>query len=164
MMPEPQQPTEPMAALAAVGHALRDSIEEVMDAFVARLPHDPAIPMASNVDMAELEDHASSYLVDVATGLLAMSRSTTDISDLLKDGSQVQQLVSTLHGAQRARLGWSEDALLREFEVLQEEVEKNVRRRARDIPRLEIGLDLIRQALERDREVSLRALRTHGRD
>ena len=159
-----QQPSnaEPLAALAAVGEALRASVEEIMEAYVARLRHDPAIPLAADLDVPSLEDHASSYLVDVGTGLVAMARGGTDLTELLRDGSAVQELVSSLHGEQRGRLGWTERALSREFQILEEEVDGAVRRAARGIAQLEIGLDLVRRALARDREVSLRALRQHG--
>jgi hypothetical protein len=48
----------------------------------------------------------------------------------MRDTSAIQRLVAERHGAQRARLGWGEDELRREFAVLREELAAAVRRRA----------------------------------
>ena len=39
---------------------------------------------------------------------------------MLRDGTSIQQLVAERHGAQRFRLGWPEEAVVREHTVLRE--------------------------------------------
>ena len=43
---------------------------------------------------------------------------------LLSDALEIQRLISERHGAQRARLGWGEDAVRREFAIVREEVHR----------------------------------------
>ncbi|MBA3657858.1 MAG: hypothetical protein H0W69_10960, partial [Gemmatimonadaceae bacterium] len=46
---------------------------------------------------------------------------------LLADAMEIQRLVAERHGAQRARLGWTESALRREMMIIREELERVVR-------------------------------------
>jgi hypothetical protein len=115
--------------LYLVGETLRDSIDEILDDFSRRLRTDPRVPAAASLRQANLEDHASSFLADVAQSLLTLEESEVDVAELLEDGSEIQRLISKLHGAQRARLGWTEDAIRREFTVLREVIVAAVRRK-----------------------------------
>src|SRR3712207_8720142 len=51
---------------------------------------------------------------------------------LMQDGIEIQRLIAERHGAQRARLGWTEETLRRECEILSEEVERALRHRLGD--------------------------------
>jgi hypothetical protein len=48
----------------------------------------------------------------------------------VQDGAAIQRVVAERHGAQRARLGWSEGELRREYAILREELTAAVQRRA----------------------------------
>jgi hypothetical protein len=62
----------------------------------------------------------------------------------------LQHVVAERHGAQRARLGWSEQEVRREFVILNEELADAVRRRA---PALVAAPDADARAAERAFEV-----------
>ncbi|MBA4159762.1 MAG: hypothetical protein H0X65_20185, partial [Gemmatimonadetes bacterium] len=114
--------------LARIGEAVQGEIDSILRAYVARLRADPLVPNQDTRTDADLEDHTSSFLANLAQSLVILEQ-TGGKPDLMRDGSEIQRLISERHGAQRARLGWTEEALRREFEILKEEVEAAVRRK-----------------------------------
>ena len=120
--------------LRAVADALMADIGRILHGYVARLRNDPEAPSARATDEAHLEDHLASFLADVASTIRSLdevepSQGGEPLASAL-DGSDIQRVVSERHGAQRARLGWSQDEVRREFTVLTEEIAAAVRRRA----------------------------------
>jgi hypothetical protein len=117
---------------------------------------DPLTPGAAKLDAGDLEDHASSLLADLGQALVVLETSTEDPVELLRDGTEIQRVVADLHGAQRARLGWTEEALSREWRILWEEIEATVRR---TMPppgdaELDAGLTALRRMVEHAERVS----------
>ena len=51
---------------------------------------------------------------------------------MMRDGSILRKVVSERHGAQRKRLGWTEDELRREFEIVRSTVFMVLRRVVRN--------------------------------
>ncbi|MFN2563434.1 MAG: hypothetical protein ABR499_00310, partial [Gemmatimonadaceae bacterium] len=96
-------------------------MHEVLHAYRNRLRGDPRTP-ARHCSDAELDDHASSFLADIAQALVALEQSGGEPSDLIRDGSEIQRVIAVLHGAQRYRLGWTEDIMRRDFLILREEI------------------------------------------
>ncbi|HEV2149246.1 MAG TPA: PAS domain S-box protein [Longimicrobiaceae bacterium] len=145
-------------SLARVGRALREHADRILVGFVERLRADPLVPRAATLPAADVEDHLSTLLADVAQSLVILEEGTADPYVLLREGTQIQRLVAMLHGEQRARLGWSEEALAREFQILREEVagsvpgEAGLQARTREP-------DLPARLLEHAERTSLRALR-----
>jgi hypothetical protein len=117
-----------------LGERLRDRSEELIAKYVARMRSEPRIPNAKELSQPVLEDHAMSLLGDVFQSIVILERATElrhlDESYLLKDGSQIQRLVAELHGRQRFRMGWTQDALNREYEILQEEITALLKRQS----------------------------------
>ena len=137
-----------------------------MDTYTARLRADPRIPLARTVTGPQLEDHARSYLIDVfqsLTTLLALDGEPADGEEasLLRDGSRIQGLISDLHGRQRHRLGWTKDALEREYEILGEEIRSFTRRYVSE-EYTAPALDILLGSLERARDGSMRGLVAAG--
>jgi hypothetical protein len=66
--------------------------------------------------------------------LIALDEADGAPSGLLADAADIHRLVAGRHGAQRARLGWSEDAVRCEYHVLGDEIERLVRRRGAALP------------------------------
>ena len=156
---EEAEPEPTFTGLAAVGETLRDRAGDVLLAVNRRLRADPRTPMAAPLNEAELEDHQLAYLVDVAQTLVVLE-ANEGVTDLLRDGSDFQRLISTRHGALRARQQWTEDALAREVEILGEEVERVVRASAPPSAALDGAVHLLARLLSQGMQSSLRGLRT----
>ena len=122
------------AIRAELGRVLGASVTEIVAALAARVRHDPAIPLAQGMSQTELEDHIAGYLADFAQQLVILDdRSTIERSWLVRDGIDIRELVAERHGAQRARYGWTEDALDHELDLLQSETEAAARRGLRHL-------------------------------
>lgn len=121
-------------AIRMLGERLRERVEELIERYVARMRGDSAIPKARTLPRPLLEDHAMSFLGDLFQSIVILEKAEDlqdqEQSNLLKDGSQIQRLVAELHGRQRYRMGWTKEALNREYEILDEEVASLVKRYA----------------------------------
>ena len=147
------------AARVHIGERLRGNIEDLLGCYVARLRSDARIPMAKTLTRPLLEDHAMSFLTDVFQTLVILEKAreigADDEAVLLEDGTEIQKLISGLHGRQRQRLGWTESALQREYDVFLEEVASHARRHATDEDVLAWTLDILNRQLQRARDASL---------
>ena len=114
--------------LGEVGDALLREIEAILDAFVARLRKEPAMPAATTLKHTQLVDHSACLLSDIASALITLDESEGAPSALLVDAADVQRFIADRHGSQRARLGWTREALRRESDILREEVEAAIHR------------------------------------
>jgi PAS domain S-box-containing protein len=125
---------EPGGPLREVASAVLGEIERVLHAYVARLRSDPATPSAHVATEAQVEDHLASFLADLAGALHHLDGAAGGVppgepTAAVRDSTAIQRVVAERHGAQRARLGWSEQEIHREFTVLREELAAAVRRR-----------------------------------
>ncbi|HKH93333.1 MAG TPA: ATP-binding protein, partial [Gemmatimonadaceae bacterium] len=147
--------------LAAVGDSLMHEIEHILDAFVARLRAEPTMPAAPTLKYSQLADHVGAMLADIASALVILEDSAGTPTMLLADTADLQRFISDRHGAQRARLGWTLDALARENAVLEEEVERAIRRCFTDpscAPQVEEALGVAKRYLEQSADNSRRSL------
>ncbi|HEV7993289.1 MAG TPA: ATP-binding protein [Gemmatimonadaceae bacterium] len=115
--------------LVWLSNAILGELERVLDAFVVRVKHDSEMRTARTVAPALIEDHLASFLADVASTLATVDLTANRPTESVVDGSVIQRLVAERHGMQRARLGWKEPELSREFQILREELGDAVRRR-----------------------------------
>ena len=147
--------------LAEIGDALMHEMESILDAFVAQLRREPLMPAAPSLRYSQLVDHMGAMLADIASALITLDESHGAPSALLLDCADIQRFLADRHGLQRARLGWTTEALARESEILGAEVERSVRRCFSD-PRyarqVEEALGVIHRYLEQGGETSRRAL------
>jgi nitrogen-specific signal transduction histidine kinase len=148
----------PPPNLAAVGEALQASIPSVLERYRQRLRQDPGIPTADRLADADLEDHASTFLADIAQSLVALERSDVAPARLLHDGSEIQRLVAQLHGRQRAQIGWDADALAREWRILGEEIEVAVEAALAQPADTDAALHLLSRFLKRAERISRQSL------
>jgi signal transduction histidine kinase len=147
--------------LAEVGDTLIREMESMLDAFVSRLRREPLMPAAPTLRYSQLVDHVGSLLADIAAALVTLDESEGAPSAFLLDASDIHRFVADRHGLQRARLGWSVEALARESAILLDEVERTVRRcfgDAKYAVQRDEALGVIRRVLEQAAESSRRAL------
>jgi PAS domain S-box-containing protein len=153
---------EPVAVegLTEAGLALARLAEPVVIALAERMRADAYFPGAASLDRAQLENHASTFLVDMGRSLVTLGEGGAEPA-LMRDGSEIQRIISELHGAQRARLGWPQEALRREFALLRELADQALRRElAADgaVP-TDAAMRVVAQLLHQAERVSLRGWR-----
>ncbi len=73
---------------------------------------------AEELGRSELEDHAAAFLAEIIQSLVIVEEAQGRASGMMRDSSVLRKVVSERHGAQRKRLGWTEDELRREFEIV----------------------------------------------
>jgi len=114
------------AGRVALGELLVATAPDVVASVVDNLRSDPQIPRARQVTRAELEDHIATYLSDIGQLFAILDERGATRLPLIVDGTAIQHLIAERHGAQRRRLGWTEDELRREHAILVSEVERVV--------------------------------------
>jgi signal transduction histidine kinase len=155
-------PASRLRGLAETGEALMSELEPLLNAFVARLRTEPLMPAAQSLRFSQLADHVGTYVANIAGVLVAVEEAGGQPSALIADGSEIQRLVAERHGAQRARLGWTADAMQREWRILGEEIERAIRRRTQGLDEstiaeastiitrfIDLGIELSGRALTR---------------
>ena len=148
--------------LAEIGAHLRERLDDVLEAYTARLRADPAFPQAAPLRRSELEDHQLPFLSDLAQTLLVIEETGGLESDVLRDGSTIQRVVAELHGRQRQRRGWTDAQLEREYAILAEELEHLVQRVIRESDGAGDAttvLEVLRRLMARAADTARRALR-----
>jgi signal transduction histidine kinase len=144
--------------LADVGETMLRETEAIIDAFVSRLRQEEVAPAAARLRFSQIADHIAALLADVAESLIVLEDSGGHPTPLMQDGVEIQRLIAERHGAQRARLGWSEAALQRECEILAEEVERALRHRLGDGGgRIDEAIAVIRRQLDEATRIGIRA-------
>jgi hypothetical protein len=159
--PDRRADTRHAHGLIELADAILVDLDGLVRRLTARLRADPALPGAAALDDTLLEEHTATFLTDVAQSLCIIEESGGEPTQLMRDGGDIQSLISSRHGAHRQGLGWSEAHLDREFDLLQEEVERalNGVQSEVDEPSIIAGRDLVRGFLQRGREESRRAFR-----
>jgi signal transduction histidine kinase len=114
------------AGRVALGELLVMSAPDIVATVVDRLRGDPDIPRAREVTRTELEDHIATYLSDIGQLFAIIDERGTRAAPLIVDGTAIQRLIAERHGAQRQRLGWTEEELRHEHATLVAEVERVV--------------------------------------
>jgi signal transduction histidine kinase len=149
-----------LKGLAEIGEVVVRELEPLLVAYVNRIRADPLIPSSSGLRFSQIADHVGTFIADLGAVLIAVEEASGQPSGLVADGTEIQRLVSERHGAQRARLGWTRAALVREWEILAEELERAIRRRIHGVPdaALQEALVIVKRFVEQGEELSCRAL------
>jgi hypothetical protein len=79
---------------------------------------------------------------------------------VLSDAVEIHRLVAARHGTQRARLGWDEEGVRCEYEILRVEMERTIRQAARSAENraVEEAVVIVTRFLDQAEQISLRAL------
>jgi PAS domain S-box-containing protein len=140
----------PAKGLASVGIALRNNTDDAMRLHARRLRSELKAPNVDAISDAELEDHVRTLVVDLASALVFIEDAGGEASQALRDGTEIQRLISERHGAQRASLGWTEAHFRSEITILREVIETTLRRRHSSGPEdnLTTALVILRRLFE----------------
>lgn len=126
--PGESRPTEhQIRGLAEVANLVLSQLHHVMESIVSRIRCDPAIETAKGLRTTQVADHLSTLVADVLSALAVMEEASGNPSPMLADAMEIQRLIAERHGAQRARLGWTEQSMRREFMIIREELHRFVR-------------------------------------
>ncbi len=158
----PSKPHE-IPGLTEVGHLIADNANALTKALGDRLRNEPEIPGVQQLDRAQLEDHTSTFLLDIGLALVTLDEGSGELA-LMRDGTEIQRKITELHGAQRARLGWDASHLHREFGLLREETDKLVLREApaKTEAKLDAALGIVHRLLDQAERFSVRGLLREG--
>ena len=146
--------------LAEIGMHVRRHVEDVLESVAARLRADPAFPQAAGLRRSELEDHQLAFLTDVVQSLVVIDETGGVESTLYRDGSEIQRVVSALHGRMRHQQGWTAEQLERESAIMAEEVEALIRRHVPEgVGDVTAALEVLRHLVEQGRVASAQEYR-----
>ena len=142
---------------------LLGDVEVVTRHHVARMRADATLPHVGTLNDAQARDHVATIVCEIAQVLVIVGETGDRGRELLRDGSEILQLVAELHGAQRHRLGWDEADFAREAAMLREEMDAALRRAARAAPGEDLALReatrITHRVLEQACQTSLRGFR-----
>ncbi len=152
--------------VAEVGEILIRETGPLLSAFVARIRAEDLAGAAMRLKYSQLADHIAPYIGDIGTVLVAVDEARGQPSGLLADGTEIQRLLAERHGAQRARLGWTPDDLQREWHILDDEIERTLRRCPSGVSdqSIEEALTIVRRFNRQAEELSRRALTRTARE
>jgi signal transduction histidine kinase len=146
--------------LAEIGRHLRGHVEEVLRRVALRLRTDPAFPSSDALSPSEVEDHQLAFLADVVQSLIVIDETGGIDSALYRAGSEIQLVVSSLHGKTRHHQGWTLQHLDRESTIMHEELEGLIHRHVPDgVGDVTAALAVIAHLIEHARVESARAYR-----
>ena len=112
--------------LAEAARTLEEHVDRVVDDWVDRMVVDPGVPHAHGLERELVEDHTVSFITEIARALITLD-ATGGEPVMMRDGESIQRTIASLHGAQRARLGFVREELGREYTLLGEVIERLIR-------------------------------------
>jgi PAS domain S-box-containing protein len=146
-----------IAGLAQAARALEEHVDQVVDAWVDRVGADPRIPHAHALERPMIEDHTVSFVTEIARALITLD-ATGGEPGMMRDGESIQRTIASLHGAQRARLGFTGDEVAREYALLGDAIGALVRRELEPAGvDAEPVLALVRRLMERATRIAVEA-------
>ena len=116
--------------LEDIAGAMLGATREIVDEWVARLRADDELPQARVLTPQQLEDHAATFVTDIAIAIGVLGQAGDEPSELLRDGTAILRTISEQHGRQRFRHRWTERGILREMQHLRDVAEVHLRRLA----------------------------------
>jgi signal transduction histidine kinase len=146
--------------LAEIGRHLRGHVEEVLGRVAVRVRTDPAFPSADALSPSEVEVHQLAFLADVVQSLIVIDETGGIDSALYRAGSEIQLVVSSLHGKTRHHQGWTLQHLDRESTIMHEELEGLIHRHVPEgVGDVTAALAVIAHLIEHARVESARSYR-----
>jgi signal transduction histidine kinase len=155
-----------LRGVEAVGERMLGDVVRIARMFRERVRARRLVPHAGQISDALVQDHTVALLAALAETLIQVEHGLENVDELLRDGGAILRTIADRHGLQRHRIGWIEEALDAEYDLLQEVVEQTVRSADGEDPRpgTERGLRLLAGLLQQARRGSLRAYRMAARN
>jgi signal transduction histidine kinase len=155
---DPTSADDRLRGLAEIGTALQRDLRRLLEMFSGRLREEMG-PKIASLRFPQLADHLAAYVATIASTLIAVEDVRGQPSSLVADGSDILRLLADRHGAQRQRLGWTSQALIREWQLLSVEVHRTMRGCAESVapPALAEASTIIDRFIAQASEVSLRS-------
>lgn len=122
----------PDDGLARIGAALVADVPSIIAQWADRLSDDAQVPLARDASTPDLEDHVATFVTDIGLALRVFARGGTEPAEPMRDTTAILALIAERHGAQRARLGWSEAAVSRSIVLLGELLSEDLDRMSPD--------------------------------
>lgn len=151
-----------VAHVGDVGEVLLRHANEITEQVVRRLRQGQGfIEAVSALRYSQIADHLPTLLTEFGTSLIALEEADGAPSPIVTDSADLQRLLGDRHGVQRARLGWTSEALQREYAIVREEMEQAVAERAGPVEREHVAraLPILHSMLAQAETASLNALR-----
>lgn len=154
----PPAPVRGTGVFAICSEALLERLPEVMDAYIRRLQRNGGRG-AERLSRSQLANHTATFLATVVSML-----SSLDDLEYVSTGdpdSDILRMCAVEHGRQRAGLGWDEDNVAQEYELLQQEVIAVLRESpAGTSAEFSMVIAALRSRFEQARTHSVRALQS----
>lgn len=125
-----ERPAKRSRTFVMIADALIQELEPMVGRYLERLRLDPFTLSARNLPPSRIEDHLVSFIADLAATLDSWEVADRELTDSLLDSSAIQRTIASKHGEQRARLGWQEEEVRREYVIIEEELTAVIRRTA----------------------------------
>ena len=144
-----------LLGLGDVARILDRELATLLEAFVDRL-HEDGIAGNQRLRPFQLIDHLGTYIAGVAAMLEVIEEARGEPNAIISDATKIQCLIAECHGRHRAQLGWTANAIAREWAILREEIERLVRRHALALPEHGVSeaLAIIGRSIEEGARVS----------
>lgn len=149
-----------LLGLGDVARILDQQFDLLLESFIERLREEAIVDGVRNIGRCHLKDHLGAYVADVAIMLEAMEDARGEPNSILRHGSRIQSAIAECHGELRAELGWSANALRKEWSLLREEMERLIRRHSLGVSEetMAEAFAAIGQLVEEGAETSCRQL------
>jgi len=167
---ERREPERYAKGIAHLGELMMEELDAIVRKYAKQLNGKGGIAAAASLSSSELEDHAAAFLADIIQSLVIVEEAGDGASGIMRDGGVLRRLISERHGAQRKRVGWSEEDLKREFELIRAAVFAALRRVARHNKDAAVqdqrraAQNLLAKLLESAEQTSLRGYRLAAMD
>jgi hypothetical protein len=147
--------------LGELAEVLLMELDRIANDYVEGLRANPStLPNVEQLTDEQLRDHLQTWLADVAQSLFVLQSAVADPSELMRDSTEIQRVISDRHGSQRYRLGWTAEALACEFRVLRRVLRSVVAEHldSRSVAEVESAQAVIAGFVQHSEQISLRGL------
>ncbi len=153
-------PEHRVRGLTEIGAKLRDDVEQILEAVITRIRADVAFRNTQSLSQTDLEDHTLSFLANTVQSLIIVDQTGGIESPLMEDGMHIQQFMARSHGAQRARLGWTEAHVASEYAFVDEELAGRISRLGTEDPDdATLAIGILARLLMHARNAALKGFR-----